>query len=570
MTQITNQHRAGVSAQQAYLQLLRTEGNLQREHTRPDFAELEPTIQLIEDVARKSNGNVRAIDRTITTLLARIPALAALLDTQGDWPPTVEVIRDETRVPPLPEGVTFPPEVSQGACRWLDHYETYSRTVSPEGYDDFHVACGLWVLSTVAARRVYVPLSKRVYTPLALALTARTSLFAKTTTAGAAITVLERAGLAWLLGDDETTPQKLLADMAGCLPANYGDLDGEQQARIQLRVAMSGQRGWYYDEFGQAIAAMMRANGPMADFSGLLRRLDDCRDSYAYSTRTHGQERIEKPYLALLANMTPADLRAYADKGNDFWRDGFWARFAFITPPVHAFKNATFAPDEVPVPTQLVEALRSFHTRLGVPTISITAIADEHGKDTGHYRVERSPLPEQPCRFHQDAYRAYNHYRLALRELIARSDNQDLDGSYTRLSDRALRIAALVASLENGGHIELPQWARAQEIAELMRRNLHELYRQVNTGQEENCLEDVLVDYLKTLAGKPVTIREIRQFGPGALRKASSEMIRNELGNLVRSDLVSVERIGKAERYRLLRGAAPIMETWGSGASVAV
>jgi len=314
---------------------------------------------------------------------------------------------------------------------------------------------------------------------------------------------------------------------------------------------MAGQRGWYYDEFGQAIAAMMRANGPMADFSGLLRRLDDCRETYAYSTRTHGQERIDKPYLALLANMTPADLRAYADRGNDCWRDGFWARFAFIAPPEHAFKNASFALEEVPVPPSLLDALRSWHARLGVPTISITTIADEQGKDSGHYRVERGPLPEHPCQFHQDAYRAYDRYRLALRELIVKGDNQDLDGSYTRLSERALRIAALFASLENGGHIELRHWARAQEIAELMRRNLHELYHQVNTGQEEHCLEDVLVDYLTTLSGKPVTIREIRHFGPSPLRKVSSEMIRNELVNLMRSEIVSVERIGRAERYRL-------------------
>ena len=551
MIQRVNQHQGHLRAQQAYLQFLRTEGIVPSSQPRPDFDGLEATVQLIEDVARKSDGNVRAIDRTIMTLAGKVPALAALLDTQENGHTAVEVISDEILVPPLPDGVAFSPEVSQGACRWLDHYETYSRAVSPEGYDDFHVACGLWVLSTVAARRVYVPLSKRVYTPLAIALTARTSLFAKTTTASAAITILQRAGLAFLLGDDETTPQKLLADMAGCLPASYGDLDEEQQARIKLRVAMSGQRGWYYDEFGQAIAAMMRANGPMADFSGLLRRLDDCRDTYAYSTRTHGQELIEKPYLALLANMTPADLRAHADKGNNFWRDGFWARFAFITPPEHAFKNASFALDEVPVPPYLLDALRSFHVRLGVPSISINAIADEHGKDTGHYRVERGLLPEQPCQLDQDAYRAYDRYRLALRELLARSSNQDLDGSYTRLSDRALRIATLLASLENGGHIELPQWAKAQEIAEMMRRNLHELYHQVNTWQEEECLEDILVEYLKTLGGKKVTIREIRQFGPGVLRKTPSETLRNELLNLVRSEIVNVERTGKAERYGL-------------------
>ena len=551
MTATEDQHGADRSAQRAYLEALRTDGTIPAEHVRPDFAELEPTIRLIEEVARKSQGHVQAIERTITTLCGKVPALARLLDSREHEPPPGEAYGDEPLVPPLPEGVVFAPEVGRRACQWLDQYEAYSRAVSPEGYDDFHLACGLWVLSTVAARRVYVPLSRRVYTPLAIALTARTSLFAKTTTASAAITILQRAGLAWLLGDDETTPQKLLADMAGCLPANYAELDEEQQARVKQRVAMSGQRGWYYDEFGQAISAMMRTNGPMADFSGLLRRLDDCRDSYAYSTRTYGQEVIDKPYLALLANMTPADLRAHAEQGNGFWRDGFWARFAFITPPQHAFKNASFAPQEVPVPAPLLESLRRWHARLGVPTLSIMATADEKGKDSGHYRVERGPLPEHPCQFHHQAYCAYDRYRLALRELIARSDNQDLDGSYTRLSDRALRIAALIASLENDGHIELPQWARAQAIAEMMRRNLHELYHQVNTGQEGHCLEDVLVGYLTTLAGKPVTIREIKQFGPSALRKVSSEMIRNELVNLMRSEIVNVERVGRAERYIL-------------------
>ncbi len=554
MAQTENTHQARLAEQQTYLQALRTTGAAPSDLVRPSFGNLEPTIHLIEEVAAKSNGNIQAIERTITTLQRTNPALAALLETHAPEPTTAVVTASDSLVPPLPEGIAFTPEVSLGTSLWLDLYERYSREVSPEGYDDFHLACGLWVLSTVAARRVYVPLSKRVYTPLAVALTARTSLFAKTTTAGAAITVLQHAGLAFLLGDDETTPQKLLADMAGCLPANYSDLDEEQQARVRLRVAMSGQRGWYYDEFGQAITAMMRANGPMADFSGLLRRLDDCRDTYAYSTRTHGQEVIDKPYLALLANMTPADLRAYADKGNGFWRDGFWARFAFITPPEHAFKNVTFAREEVPVPTLLQDRLQRWHARLGVPTISITAIQDEKGKDTGHYRVERGALPEQSCQIDSEAYRAYDRYRLALRELVAKSSNQDLDGSYTRLSDRAMRIAALLASLENGDRIELRQWAKAQDIAEMVRRNLHELYRQVNAGQVENHLEDILLDYLKTLGGKKVTIREIRQCGPSELRKASSDTLRNDLLNLIRSEMVTVERVGKAERFALNTG----------------
>jgi len=554
VTQTIHKEPTFLAEQRAYLHELRTQGNIPASRERPHFGDLDPMICLIEDVARRSRGNVRAIDRALAALASKHAALAALLNGHEQQTPTVEVTRDETSVPPLPPGVGFPSELSRGACPWLDLYEEYSHKVSPEGYDDFHLACGLWVLSTVAARRVYVPLSKRIYTPLAIALVARTSLFAKTTTAGAAIGVLHAAGLSWLLGDDETTPQKLLADMAGYLPPNYGELDEEQRARIRQRVAMSGQRGWYYDEFGQVINAMLKANGPMADFSGLLRRLDDCRDSYAYSTRSHGQAVIEKPYLALLANMTPADLRQHADKGNGFWRDGFWARFAFLTPPAHAFKNASFTQEEVPVPTSLQERLRHWHRSLGVPAISIDAIRDEKGNDTGRYRVVRDALPEQHCTLDRDAYRAYDAYRLALRELLAASDNQDLDGSYTRLSDRALRMAALLASLENGNRIELRQWARAQEIAEMMRRNLHELYRQVNAGQEISLLEDLLIDYLKIRSGEGVTIRDIRRLGPGELRRQKSEVLRSELANLVCSGMVerTYHEGSRAEWYRLV------------------
>ena len=37
---------------------------------------------------------------------------------------------------------------------WLEEYVDLSRIWSPRAYDDFHEACGLWLLSTIAARRL--------------------------------------------------------------------------------------------------------------------------------------------------------------------------------------------------------------------------------------------------------------------------------------------------------------------------------------------------------------------------------------------------------------------------------
>src|SRR5207248_11561637 len=54
---------------------------------------------------------------------------------------------------------------------------------SPRAYDGFHEAVGLWILSTIAARRVALAHGGRRYTPLFIALTARTSLYSKSTTA---------------------------------------------------------------------------------------------------------------------------------------------------------------------------------------------------------------------------------------------------------------------------------------------------------------------------------------------------------------------------------------------------
>src|SRR5690242_14991521 len=85
----------------------------------------------------------------------------------------------------------FSSGVGQGACAWLDSYDRFSHEASPEGFEDFHIFCGIWLLSAIAARRIYLPLrTMNVYPNLTIVLCGDSSLFAKTTTARVATSLL--------------------------------------------------------------------------------------------------------------------------------------------------------------------------------------------------------------------------------------------------------------------------------------------------------------------------------------------------------------------------------------------
>lgn len=457
------------------------------------------------------------------------------------------------KFPALPDIAYLDPRLSAGACQWLDEYVQYSKQVSPEGYTDFHEACGLWLLSTIAGRRIKIPFARKQYTPLMIVMVARTSLYAKSNTAEAAINVLQSAGLRWLLGSDETTPQKLMSDMAGGLPKNYDSLSADQQYYIQKKIAMSAQRGWFYDEFGGLIKAMSKQGGVMQDFKGLLLKLDNCADSYEYSTQTRGSELIEKPYLSFLGTATPSDFRSNAKIGHDFWADGFNARLAFICPPPDTSIDAPFSLGETPIPWTLQKQLRDWHERLGYPSVSVEPRKDKRDKITG-YDVVKSELPEIECKFGTDVYQAWVNYRSALKQITRNLPTQDLDGSYNRLSIKAIRIAALFASLENGDVIEMRHWAKAQEIAERWRKSLHELYYQVNKPHDETTyakrVEDDILRVVKQLEAKekPPTIRDLSRY----LTRVDIGRIKMGVVDLVKAGLLSENKDGKSPRYTVM------------------
>ncbi len=248
-------------------------------------------------------------------------------------PPAPAPGPDLSECPPLPESAQLDPALGSNASPWLDAYIDFSRRWAPSAYDGFHEAVGLWVLSTVAARRVKLDFGGERYPSLYIANVARSSLWTKSTAHHIGSALLQACGLSFLLAPDEATPQALLCRMS--VPATVTDWDArpaEEQERARQALAFAGQKGWDYDEFGAKVSAMMRDSGPMADFRGILRRFDDAPERYVYDTVARGENRLTRPYLALLASMPPANMAPYAKRGGALWHDGFWARFAFVAP----------------------------------------------------------------------------------------------------------------------------------------------------------------------------------------------------------------------------------------------
>ena len=465
-----------------------------------------------------------AIEKTIESLNGDSAAIRRELYAAANsrFKGTQEDIGDTRpgEIPELPDFAGLPEDLGRDASPWLDLYIGFSRRWSPRSFDGFHEACALWLLSTIAARRVVVTCGKQEFTNLSLMLCGRTTMHAKSSATDIAMDVLHTCGLEYLLAPDEATPQSFVRFLTGAdLPTNFDALDEERRTSAQLRLGFAGQKGWFAEEFGSWLASMMRTDGHMADFRGLLRRFDDCPPEYSRSTIARQTERIQRPYLSLIGNLTPADLRPLAKKGSLLWGDGFLARFAFITPLDGEILTGRFPRDRRVIPAEISQPLVEWHHRLGLPQVTIQSSPD--GTPSA---IVIPPKPSEAI-ISDEVWNAFYSYNEALLLIAEQSDLTDLDGNYGRLHIKALRIAALLASLENCRQIEMRHWARAQEITERWRIYTHRLYKQVTQaqGSAQPNIEDKILSILARWQGKGpyvegMTANEISRFIEGVDR----------------------------------------------------
>lgn len=494
--------------------------------------------------ARAKPDMAPATERTVpmmgTTPLETTPEVAALIDSLRF--PFVNI---GTHAPPLPARAQ---QELPSWRTWLDQYAEHSAYWAPRAAPAYHKAVGLWVLSTVAARRIVVEMgSTPVYPTLFLTLVSPSTSWTKTTAAAIGIRLLRKAGCGHLLAPDRTTPQFLLKIMAGIVPQDYGNHDEEGQAAIRQALGFTAQRGWFYEEWGGMLTQMKRIDSPHAELNKLLIVLEGGAERFETGTIQRGLERIEAPYLALLGNATPRDLVPFMEEGNAWWHDGFWPRFACITPPMDAVPSRAPRPRETyHLPGALIQPLHEWHTQLGVPAVDIFEEQDKRGNYTGIWNARRGALPTQQMTLDPLVYDAYETYNDALLEMVQRGDTHpDLSAWYGRAHEKALRVAMLLASVHGEYVINRDYWAEGQAMAEHWRRNLHEIVSTIGAQtplSKEGQLEAKVESLLSKSGG--MTARELQRHA-----HVSADLLQKVLTSMLKVESVSAVKSGKKVIY---------------------
>ena len=457
--------------------------------------------------------------------------------------------------PPLPEDVCAVEEESEAACPWLTEYVAFAASESPRSHGAFHTAVAVWLLATVAARRVCVDFGGERATPFHVLLVAPSTGFAKTTAVKIGLGLLRAARLDFLLAPDDSTPQALIKGMTLGDTYDLAGLDQDGRAKLEQRVAFAAQKGWFYEEFGGHLRRMTRADSAYADFHGMLRKLYDCPANYRYATVSRGEDHVDRPYLALLGNLTPTDLAPFSGRHDAMWSDGFWARFGFVAvPPGLATSRARFPITPRVWPPSLVESLQEWHVRLGVPSV-IFDVADGDEDVTGARAVVDAPslqvvaLPPRVV----DCFYAYEGALADIRE----ADGWDaaLDANYGRLPHKALSMSMLFASLGGRDAVTHADWGLAQHVVEGRRRGLRVVYADGQLSRASRTkpradgrLADGIAQALDELQGDHIATQDLLPVltrGSGSRKwKASG------LAAALRSEGIAPERFGGRDGRR--------------------
>jgi len=321
-----------------------------------------------------------------------------------------------------------------------------------------------------------------------------------------AITKLVRSTLQHLLLPETTTPEMLMAKLAGQRPSNYDHLLPGEKKLEEQGIRYAGQRGMSIDEASKILIPKKYMEG----HAEALMQLFDAPDRMERELRGDGKLIIYNPALSLIGATTPAMLARYLSDAE--WESGLLARILALTPTE---KDVPYVVSDPSRKTQeLMEKLKSRLLRIhnafpDPPEWETLYDADE---PTNQQIVEATLDPAVMARF--------NAYAGAMHDLTdpRRGLDERLRGNYGRFPVLTMKIALILTVMdwvEDGAkdapRISLAHWAKAQTLTEQYRASAHRLLSDLNVSQDVKN-EQKILDYItRVQKDQPPTKREIHR-----------------------------------------------------------
>lgn len=424
-----------------------------------------------------------------TPTTARPEEEAAAIPT-GDGETIQGAALDLSLAPELPDYARLTPEQTAEARKtghWLDMFVAFAGEASPMTPAAFHIAAGVFLGGLAIARRLYLDVSvneNAIYPNLYMLYLGPSTIQRKSTALRAVKGLLKAAGLQHFLLADQQTPEALAVDLTDRVPFTYDNWQSTVQERWLRERAFSAQRGWLLEEAAKLLDSFNR------DFTaGLLPMVLDLYDcppeAMTRNTLSRGRELVEKPYMNIFGVTTYGDMAEHLEKRR-LWSNGFFARFALVgSDDVGTWR---FWPEPQAYPADLVKGLRRVATQLlPTPTAYLNEVEIPNNNGDAPRKVREvelsTPLTPSKVRLERggEAWLAWDRYARATSFDMLTGDmvSDDFKPSYGRFGTMLIKIAIILAAFDAE---ELPVTLeprhiyRAQQIVELWRANLHEVF----------------------------------------------------------------------------------------------
>ena len=320
----------------------------------PDDLQLSPLARLLlRTLDPQNNPSGWQTLQEIATSNHQIMQQIMVIDPKSAPPSNDRTPDDELYVPPLPDCARLDDDLVQAASavgRFHNDCADWLARKSPMTPSIFLESAPLWAVGLAIARRCVLRLSfDDIYPNLYLLWVAPTTYYHKSTGLKA-ITSLVRATLQHLLLPETTTPEMLMAKLAGQRPANYELLLPAEKKLEEQGIRFAGQRGMSIDEASKILIPKKYMEG----HAETLMQLFDAPDRVERELRGDGKLIIYSPALSLIGATTPAMLARYLTDAE--WGSGLMARILPLTP---AEKDVPYVvSDPTPELSQMMEGLK--------------------------------------------------------------------------------------------------------------------------------------------------------------------------------------------------------------------